>query len=380
MISFEILKCSAKSRARLGVLKTPHGEVETPSFVPVATRASVRMLDTPEIEALGSQLLICNTFHLHVAPGEERVASHGGIHGFMKWDKPLMTDSGGFQVFSLGFGSDHGVGKVLKEEPSDRMIEDGTQPQRVRMTEEGVHFKSPMDGTQLFLSPETSIAIQEKLGADIIFAFDECPSPLSDDDYLRTSIERTHRWAKRCIDAKKSDQALYGIVQGGGDRVLREWSAKEIASMEGFQGFGIGGEFGYDKASMGDMLGVVTDLLPSEKPRHVLGIGHPEDFELVAAGGGDTFDCIAPTHYARRRTLFTSEGRLHLDNQRYLDQHEAIDPTCRCPVCTTYSRAYVSHLIRANELTGLKLATMHNLYFFNEKARQVRERIKNDEI
>lgn len=380
MISFEILKRSGTSRARLGVLKTPHGEVETPAFVPVATRASVRMLDTAEVAALGSQLLICNTFHLHVAPGEKRVAEHGGIHGFMKWDKPLMTDSGGFQVFSLGFGSDHGVGKVLKEEPSDRMIEDGTQPQRVRMTEEGVHFKSPMDGTQLFLSPETSIAIQEKLGADIIFAFDECPSPLSGDDYLRKSIERTHRWAQRCIDAKKSDQALYGIVQGGGDRVLREWSAREIAGMEGFQGFGIGGEFGYDKASMGEMLGVVTDLLPSEKPRHVLGIGHPEDFELVAAGGGDTFDCIAPTHYARRRTLFTSEGRLHLDNQRYLDDHSAIDPTCTCPVCTTYSRAYVSHLIRANELTGLKLATMHNLHFFNEKARKVREAIKNDEL
>ncbi|MBM3271736.1 tRNA guanosine(34) transglycosylase Tgt [Candidatus Kaiserbacteria bacterium] len=380
MISFEILKQSVRSRARVGILKTPHGEVETPSFVPVATRASVRMLDTPEIEELGSQILICNTFHLHVAPGEQRVADHGGIHGFMKWDKPLMTDSGGFQVFSLGFGSDHGVGKVLKEEPSDRMIEDGTQPQRVRMTEEGVHFKSPVDGTQLFLSPETSIAIQEKLGADIIFAFDECPSPLSGDDYLKRSIERTHRWAQRCIDAKKSDQALYGIVQGGGDKTLREWSAREIAGMDGFQGFGIGGEFGYDKASMGDMLGIVTDLLPYEKPRHVLGIGHPEDFELVAAGGGDTFDCIAPTHYARRRTLFTSEGRLHLDNRAFLDQHEAIDPTCACPVCQTYSRAYVSHLIRANELTGLKLATMHNLHFFNEKSRRVRERIKNDEI
>lgn len=379
MISFEILKRSTKSRARLGVLKTPHGEVETPSFVPVATRASVRMLDTAEVEVLGSQMLICNTFHLHVAPGEKRVASHGGIHGFMKWNKPLMTDSGGFQVFSLGFGSDHGVGKVLKEE-RERMIEDGTQPQRVRMTEEGVHFKSSMDGTQLFLSPETSIAIQEQLGADIMFAFDECPSPLSDTDYLRRSIERTHRWAQRCIDAKKSDQALYGIVQGGGDKVLREWSAKEIASMDGFQGFGVGGEFGYDKESMGAMLGVVTDLLPFEKPRHILGIGHPEDFELVAQGGGDTFDCIAPTHYARRRTLFTSEGRLHLDNQRYLDQHEAIDQLCSCPVCTNYSRAYVSHLMRANELTGLKLATMHNLHFFNEKARQVREAIKNDEL
>lgn len=215
MFEFNILKRSNRSRARVGVISTPHGDIETPSFVPVATRATVRTLESGEVRAAGSQVLICNTYHLHTAPGEKNVKRMGGLHAFMRWSGPLMTDSGGFQVFSLGFGTDHGVGKILKEQP-ERSIPEGTQPHSVKITDTGVHFRSPIDGTPLFLGPRESVRIQEALGADIIFAFDECPSPLADERYMATSLERTHRWAQMCLDARtNTDQALYGIVQGG---------------------------------------------------------------------------------------------------------------------------------------------------------------------
>lgn len=386
MFEFKILKKSRKSRARLGVIRTPHGEIETPAFVPVATRATVRTLDTPEIEESGAQVLICNTFHLHVAPGESLVKKAGGIHGYMHWQKPLMTDSGGFQVYSLGFGSDHGIGKVLKDLPSrqagelDKIVKEGSQPHAVKITEEGVHFRSPIDGKQLFLSPKISIGIQEKLGADIMFAFDECPSPLSDEAYMRASLEKTHRWASESLAAKKSKkQALYGIVQGGAFRHLRIESAKILGAME-FDGFGFGGEFGYDKKTLAKVVSDVADALPAAKPRHVLGIGHPEDFSIIAKSGGDTFDCIAPTHYARRGVIFTSKGRLDLRKPRCVRDFKPLDPACRCEVCKNYSRSYVSSLLRAKELSGMKLATMHNLYYFNHLAKQVRRAIKNGDL
>jgi len=388
MFSFKILKKSKKSRARLGVIKTPHGEIETPAFVPVATRATIRTLDSGEIQDVGAQVLICNTFHLHVAPGEKLIKKAGGIHTYMHWNKPLMTDSGGFQVFSLGFGMDHGIGKVLREE-QDKKILAGSQPRSVKITEHGVHFRSPIDGKELFLGPKESIKIQEALGADIIFAFDECPSPLANAAYMRKSIDTTHRWAAECLDAKKNNkQALYGIVQGGGSKDMRIESAKIIGAMD-FEGFGVGGEFGYDKKSLKNVLGAVTDNLPAEKPRHVLGIGHPEDFAIIAAAGGDTFDCIAPTHYARRGTVFTSKGpstllgtsRLQINNQRYLkDIHKPLDPNCTCDVCTTYSRSYICSLMRAHELTGMKLTTFHNLHYFNTLAAKMRKMIGNGEL
>lgn len=378
MFEFTLLKKSKKSRARLGVISTPHGEIETPAFVPVATRATVRTLDSREIEEAGSQLLICNTYHLHLTPGEKLVKKMGGIHGFMGWKRPLMTDSGGFQVYSLGFGSDHGIGKILKE-PTGQTIERNAQPVNVRITEDGVHFRSPIDGRELYLGPQESIRIQEALGADMIYAFDECLSPVANKEYMRESLEKTHRWAKMCIDAKKTKQALYGIVQGGGHRDLREESARVIGALP-FEGFAVGGEYGYDKKMMGKLMGWVNDILPNDKPRHALGIGHPEDFVPLAKAGMDTFDCIAPTHYARRGVVFTSQGRIDVRKPRFLKETKPLDPKCKCEVCATYTRSYISHLIRANELSGMKLASMHNLFFFNDQARLLRKRIKNNEI
>ena len=380
MFEFTILKKSKKSRARLGVISTPHGEVETPTFIPVATRASARLMDSAELAESQAQMLICNTFHLHIAPGEKIVKKAGGIHGFMNWKKPLMTDSGGFQVFSLGFGKDHGVGKILKEAPQEQ-IDKWATPSNVKIGEDSVEFNSPLDGTRLTLSPKKSIQIQQDLGADIMFAFDECPSPLASVEYLHKSLEKTHRWAKLCLDAKTSKkQALYGIVQGGAHKDLRLESARLIGALP-FDGFGIGGEFGYDKKSMGNMLALTHDALPQDKPRHVLGVGHPEDFAVIAKAGGDTFDCIAPTHYARRGTVFTSAGRVDLRSPALVKRTDrSIDKTCKCPVCTTYSLGYVSHLIRAHELTGMMLATMHNVYYFNTLAEKIRRGIKKGEI
>jgi len=380
MFEFKILKRSKKSRARLGVISTPHGEIETPAFVPVATRATVRTLESDEVSEAGAQVLICNTYHLHTAPGEKNVKRAGGLHEFMQWKRPLMTDSGGFQVFSLGFGTDHGVGKILKEEP-ERHIAEGTQPTNIKITPDGVHFRSPIDGTALFLGPKQSIRIQEALGADIMFAFDECPSPLANEKYMRRSLDLTHRWARMCLEARSSklEAALYGIVQGGNFKSLRTESAKIIGAMP-FQGFGIGGEFGYDKRSLKKMLGDVHDLLPEGKPRHVLGVGHPEDFPYIASAGGDTFDCIAPTHYARRGVIFTSQGRFDIRNRRYLTDQKPLDAKCKCDICKTYSRAYICHLMRAHEMTGMKLTSYHNLHFFNAEAHRLRTRIKNDEL
>lgn len=380
--SFKILKRSKKSLARLGVLETPHGSVETPAFIPVATRASIRTLSTDEVCETGAQMLIANTFHLHLTPGEKLVQKAGGIHGYMQWDKPLMTDSGGFQVFSLGFGKDHGVGKVLRDD-REKSILDGTQPHSVKITDAGVSFRSPIDGKALYLNPKISVGIQEKLGADIIFAFDECPSPLATPEYLRTSLDRTHRWAAESLKARKNSarQAMYGIVQGGNFEDMRLESAACIGSMDGFEGFGFGGEFGYDKKSLGKGIAKVSRALPEHKPRHILGIGHPEDFPIVMAAGGDTFDCIAPTHYARRGVVFTSKGRIDIRKPRYVkDIDKALDPECSCDVCKTYSRGYISNLLRAHEITGMKLATFHNLHYFNTLAGTLRKRIKNGDL
>jgi queuine tRNA-ribosyltransferase len=379
VLEFKILKKSKKSRARLGVISTPHGDIETPSFVPVATRGAIRTLDSAEVSALGSQLLICNTYHLHLTPGEKVVKKAGGLHKFMNWKGPIMTDSGGFQVYSLGFGRDHGVGKVLQKE-QERTLKEDAQPVAVKIEEDGVRFRSPIDGKELFLNPKESIRIQEALGSDIMLAFDECPSPLSGEEYMRLSLEKTHRWAQECIDAKKSKkQALYGIVQGGAFESLRVESAKIIGSMD-FDGFGIGGEFGYDKKSLAKIVAAVTDNLPATKPRHLLGIGHPEDFSYTMRSGADTFDCIVPTQYARRGTVFTSKGRIDLKKPRMLNVQRPLDANCKCDVCKNYSTAYVSHLLRAHDLTGMKLATMHNVHYFNALAKRLRKQIGDGDL
>jgi tRNA-guanine transglycosylase len=380
MFEFEILKKSGKSGARLGLLKTNHGVVETPSLVPVATQAVVKTLSIEDVEQTKSQLLICNTFHLHLKPGEKIVKKGGGLHKFMNWQRPIMTDSGGFQVFSLGFGKEYGTGKILKEKTNAR-IEIGQQSKFLKITEEGVHFNSPIDGSKLFIGPYESIKIQESLGADIIYAFDECTSPVADYEYTKKSLATTHRWAKECLEVKDSKQALYGIIQGGRFKDLRIESAKHIGSLP-FDGFGIGGEFGDDKKIMSRMLHWVNAELPENKPRHLLGIGRLDDIIPIIKEGVDTFDCTIPTHYARRGFAFTSAGRIDMAKSKFFTSAglKPLDKNCDCTVCGNYSRMYISHLIRAKEITGLKLLTMHNLYFFNSFIEGVRKKIKQGKI
>jgi queuine tRNA-ribosyltransferase/7-cyano-7-deazaguanine tRNA-ribosyltransferase len=377
-MEFKVLKKSKKSQARLGLLKTSHGLVETPSLVPVATQATIKTLDSREVKETKSQILICNTFHLHLKPGEDVVESFGGLSKFMNWQGSLMTDSGGFQVFSLGFGKDFGTGKILKEKRKEG-INLGQQPKLLKITERGVCFRSFLDGRELFMGPRESIRIQEKLGADIIFAFDECTSPLADYKYTKQSLLRTHKWAEICLKEKKSRQALFGIVQGGKFKDLRKESADFIGSLP-FDGFGIGGEFGDDKRKMGEMLGWTIKELPESKPRHLLGIGYLEDILNVIKSGVDTFDCIAPTHYARRGMAFTSKGMLDLGKRAFLKDKGRLDPECSCSVSENYSTGYIAHLLLAKEITAFKLLTFHNLYFFNSFIEDVRDKIKKGKI
>jgi queuine tRNA-ribosyltransferase/7-cyano-7-deazaguanine tRNA-ribosyltransferase len=380
-MNFKILKKSKNSRARLGFLETDNGVVETPCLVPVATQAVVKTLDSREVEETKSQILISNTFHLHLKPGEKIVEKAGKLHKLMNWKKPLMTDSGGYQVFSLGFGTDYGLGSKILKTHSERgeAIRENAQPQKIKINYDGVVFRSPLNGDELFIGPKESIKIQEKLGADIIFAFDECTPPLADLNYVRKSLEKTHRWAKVCLKEKKSKQALYGIVQGSRFKDLRLDSAKFIGGLD-FDGFGIGGEFGNDKKTMGKMIEWVTDELPEKKPRHLLGVGYLEDMELIIKSGVDTFDCTVPTHYARRGIAFTSEGKLNLKQTKFLKKNEPLDKNCVCSVCLSYKKDYICHLLKAGEITGMKLLTFHNLWYFNTFVEEIRNRIKKGEI
>lgn len=378
-IRFTVTKRSKKSRARLGVLKTRHGAIETPALVTVATQATVKTLTPTQARAAGSRMLICNTFHLHLKPGERIVKAAGGLHEFMQWKGPLMTDSGGYQVFSLGFGRELGVGKIATVAPK-RIVAKGHQPKLLKITEEGVAFTSYLDGSRVFMSPEDSMRIQAALGADIIFAFDECPPPAAHPAYLRESLDRTHRWAQRSIDAHDPRQALFGVVQGGHIRELRRESAKIIGTMP-FDGFGIGGEFGAKKGAMSSMLRTVIRELPDEKPRHLLGIGHPGDILRIIKEGVDTFDCTVPTQYARHGTAFLGSGRrLEIARSVFLKDRRPLDPACGCEVCASFTRAYVCHLYRAKESLAGTLITMHNLHTFNEWVRQAREAIKRGKI
>ena len=385
MIEFEILKKSKRSAARLGILKTPHGEVETPAIVPVATLAAVKALRSDEIVATGTQMLISNTYHLHLQPGEAIVKAAGGINAFMNWKGPTMTDSGGFQVFSLGWGRDFGVGKVTSAKAAakyypdriERAIEKGNQPKHVTFTEDGVKFRSPLTGDEMFLGPKESIGIQEKLGADIMFAFDECTPPGTTREYMAHSLGRTNRWAVRSLAARKSKQALYGIVQGSNYEELRKESARFIDSIDGFDGFGIGGDIGESREGTKRILEWVAPLLDERKPRHLLGMGHIEDIENIMAGGADTFDCTVPTHYARHGIAFTSKGRVDFTKAPLLKSKEPVDRACECPVCTGgYRRNYIAHLMRAQEITGGALLTLHNLWFFNAYVAKFREKIR----
>lgn len=381
-MEFKVLKKSKSSKARLGVIKTARGEVETPALVPVATQAVVKTLTSEEAVQTKTQILIANTYHLHHKPGENVVNKAHGLNKFMNWQKPLMTDSGGFQVFSLGFGRDFQVGKVLKYFPGKKaaVINYGDTSRFVRITDSGVTFRAP-DGSSEFLGPRESMAIQEKLGADIIFAFDECTAPLVSYEYAKKALERTHRWARICarVHPIKSKQALFGIVQGSRFRELREESAKFINYL-GFPGFGIGGDLGGTKADMRIIINWVLLHLDYGKPRHLLGIGYLEDIEDIVKLGIDTFDCTVPTHYARRGTAFVESGKLDLNKRVFLKDSKPLDRNCLCMVCQNYKRNYLAHLIRAGEITGMKLLTFHNLYFFNSFVEKVREKIKKGKL
>ena len=369
-ISFTSRRPDPRAWARLGRLVTPHGAIDTPAFVVVGTQAAVKSLQPHEVAALGAQAVLCNTYHLYLRPGPDLVAELGGLHGFMGWPGPMFTDSGGYQVFSLGFGKEHGIGKLVgmfpDEDPRDRRRprpDAGTQAKLSRVDDDGVTFRSHLDGSTHRLTPESSIAIQEKLGADVILAFDEPTSPLHDEEYTRQAMERTHRWAERSLTAKKRpDQALYGIVQGGAFRRLREQSAAFIGQMA-FDGFAIGGSLGTSKRDVERVLDWSIPALSEDRPRHMLGIGEPEDLFRCVERGIDTFDCVAPTRHARRGVLMTADGPLTITKASYREDDGPVDPDCSCPTCTTFSRAYLRHLFVAEELLAYTLATTHNLAF-----------------
>ncbi len=378
-LTFEVQ--ATHGTARLGELRTPHGVVSTPAFVAVGTQGSVKGVAPRVVAESGTQLLFANTYHLYLRPGAELVARHGGLHRFMRWDAPILTDSGGFQVFSLGASIEHGVGKVASIFPG----EDAGGAQRrgggsgmVTVREEGVEFRSHIDGSRHFFTPEKSIGIQRNLGADIVLAFDECTSPLHDEAYTRASLERTHRWAERSLQAFEGSealhgypQALYGIVQGGAFRDQREESARVIGGMP-FHGVAVGGNLGSTHQEMYDILDWTVPLLPAQKPRHLLGIGDvPGIFEAVARGI-DTFDCVAPTRNARTATIMVrrdDEGRparrfrLNVRSAAFADDLRPLEEGCDCYTCTNFTRAYLRHLFKAGEQLGPQLATIHNLRF-----------------
>ncbi|MCR4405278.1 MAG: tRNA guanosine(34) transglycosylase Tgt [Candidatus Acetothermia bacterium] len=393
MFEFEI--AARDGGARAGRLITPHGAIETPSFVAVGTQGTVKAVSPEELRAIGVQVIIANTYHLHLQPGEDLIEKLGGLHRFMNWNGPLMTDSGGFQVFSLGAGREHGVGKIapifpeeearLRDRGGHFRAADGGKP-LVKVDEDGVEFISHLDGSRHRFTPEKVIQIERKLGADIILVLDECTSPLHDYAYTKEALERTHRWALRALrEFERADdgrQALFGIVQGGAYRDLREASARFISSLD-FHGFAIGGSLGKSKQEMLQVLEWTVPLLPEGRPRHLLGIGEIADIFAAVQRGIDMFDCVAPTRMARNGALFSREAeafRLHIRNARYRDDPRPVEAGCGCYTCRNYSRAYLRHLFEAKELLAMRLATIHNLYFLEELMRQVRAAIREGHL
>ena len=339
--------------ARAGVIETPHGKIETPVFMPVGTQATVKAMTKEELETIHSQIILGNTYHLYLRPGDDLVNDFGGLHKFMNWDKPILTDSGGFQVFSLG--------------------------ELRKIKEEGVHFRSHLNGSKHFLSPEKSIEIQNNLGSDIMMVLDECPPGMSSREYLIPSIERTTRWAKRCIDANKNKdrQGLFAIVQGGIYEDLRDKSFAELSQYDDdFSGYAVGGlAVGEPREDMYRILHYSTPKLPENKPRYLMGVGEPLDMLEAVESGIDMMDCVHPTRIGRHGTVFTKYGRLVIKNQSYYRDDRPLDE-CDCYVCKNYTRAYIRHLFKAEEILGQRLATYHNLYFLIKLMDNARRAIK----
>ncbi|MDB5187653.1 MAG: tRNA guanosine(34) transglycosylase Tgt [Candidatus Kaiserbacteria bacterium] len=383
-ITFDIEK-RGPGLARAGTITTPHGDIQTPAFIGVATKATLKGIVQDRFSDLGVQAIISNTYHLFLSPGEGVIEKAGGIHAFMNFDGPIMTDSGGFQVFSLG----EGFGKKLSKLSSMPEVtpESSTQPvfydedlatshgKLAVVDEDGVTFTSHIDGTLHRFTPERSIEIQHKIGADIIYAFDECTSPSAEYEYQREASGRTHAWARRSLLAHRQNiemgnkQGLYGIVQGGRFADLRIESAKALAEMD-FDGYGIGGSF-----SKNDLLGILDKVnaeLPEEKPRHLLGIGEPEDLFIGVAAGADTFDCVTPTRNGRTGTLYTRNGKLNIRRAEFTDDFTPLDATCSCFVCKNYTRGYIHHLFRTGEMLGPILASAHNIYFLTHLIADIR--------
>ncbi|PIC70731.1 tRNA guanosine(34) transglycosylase Tgt [Sporosarcina sp. P16b] len=355
-ITYEHIKTCKQTGARLGMVHTPHGSFETPAFMPVGTQATVKTMAPEELKAMGAGIILSNTYHLWLRPGNEIVKEAGGLHQFMNWDRPILTDSGGFQVFSLSKFRD--------------------------IKEEGVHFRNHINGDKLFLSPEKAMEIQNDLGADIMMAFDECPPFPATHEYMKASVERTSRWAERCLEAhgRPHDQGLFGIVQGGEFEDLRKQSARDLVSMD-FPGYAIGGlSVGEPKDIMNNVLDFTTPLLPQDKPRYLMGVGSPDSLIEGAMRGIDMFDCVLPTRIARNGTLMTSEGRVVVKNAKYERDFGPLDPNCDCYACKNYSRAYIRHLIRTGETFGIRLTSYHNLHFLLNLMEQVRQAIREDRL
>jgi queuine tRNA-ribosyltransferase len=378
-IDFKIEKKIKNTLGRAGVITTPHGVIHTPAFVVVGTKATVKALSPEQVKDLGAEVVLANTYHLYLQPGEELMKKAGGLHKFMNWQGPTMTDSGGFQVFSLGAAFGKKVGKVAKKDAPDEVFAEKAEEfvPLAKIDEDGVTFKSPTDGSMHRFTPERSIEIEHAIGADMIFAFDECTSPTASYEYQKEAMERTHRWAKRSLDFHKSKenaerQALFGIVQGGRFQDLREESAKVISQME-FDGFGIGGSF--DKEDMDKAVGWVNKILPEGKPRHLLGIGEPSDLFGAVENGCDLFDCVAPTRMARNGALYTNDGRINILNARFVTDFSPVDKECGCSTCKNYTCAYLSHLFRSDEMLAATLGSIHNLYFIVNLVKRIRQSI-----
>jgi len=355
-VTYELIKTDKKTGARLGKLHTPHGTFDTPMFMPVGTLATVKTMSPDELKEIGAGVILSNTYHLWLRPGETIVEGAGGLHKFMNWDRGILTDSGGFQVFSL---SD------LRE-----------------IDEEGVRFRNHLNGEKLFLTPEKSIHVQNALGSDIMMAFDECPPYPAERDYLKNSLERTSRWAERCLKANQrpDEQAIFGIVQGGVYEDLRRQSAMDLTSLD-FPGYAVGGlSVGEPKPLMYETLEFTTPLLPADKPRYLMGVGSPDALIEGVIRGIDMFDCVLPTRIARNGTCMTSTGRLVIRNSQYANDYRPLDEHCDCKVCRTYTRAYIRHLVKANETFGFRLTTYHNLYFLIKLMERVRQAIREDRL
>lgn len=353
-LRYELIKKEKHTGARLGRVITPHGVIETPIFMPVGTLASVKSVSPEELKEMKAQIILSNTYHLWLRPGDDLIERAEGLHTFMNWDRPILTDSGGFQVFSL----------------TDIR----------RLEEEGVHFRSHLDGSKLFLSPEKAIQIQNHLGSDIMMSLDECPPFDASYDYMKHSIERTTRWAERGLKAhqRPNDQALFGILQGGGYKDLRLQHAKEMVGLD-FPGYSIGGlSVGESKEEMYKVLDYLTPIMPENKPRYLMGVGSPDALIEGSIRGVDMFDCVLATRIARNGTCMTSKGRLVVKNAAYKEDLRPIDEACQCYTCRNFTRAYVRHLLHCGETFGLRLTSIHNLHFLLQLMEQVRQAIRED--